>query len=259
MDEREVIVEIQGSAARLTINREAARNALSPGVLAGLSAGLDQAEADPAVRVVVLTGAGAKAFCAGADLGGIQGDGFLASHDGRRSYGMLLLKLQAFPKPTVARVNGLVLAGGVGLVLACDFAVADPGVQLGLPEIDRGLFPMMVLALLQRHLGRKAALELLLLGDRIPAVRAQVLGLFSQVAEAGGLDAAVAAMAEKLAGKSQAIYKLGKRAYLAAEDLPLAQAVELLAAHLSINVLAEDAAEGVTAFLEKRKPQWKDR
>lgn len=258
MDELEVGYEIQGPAARLTINREAARNALSPGVIAGLSEGLTRAEADPAVRVVVLTGAGVKAFCAGGDLGGMA-DGFLAGHEGRRSYGALLLKLQGCSKPTIARLNGHALAGGVGLVLASDFAIAGSEAQLGLPEIDRGLFPMMLLALLQRHLGRKQALQLLLTGERIGAEEAVRLGLITQAVEPGGLDAAVDALAGKLAGKSQAILKLGKRAFLAAEDLPLAQAIELLAANLSINVLAEDAAEGVTAFLEKRKPNWKDR
>ena len=259
MDEREVTFEVQGPAARLTINREAARNALSVAVISGLMAGLDKAEADPAVRVVVLTGAGTRAFCAGGDLGGMQGDGFLSGHEGRRGYGALLLRLQGCAKPTVARLNGHAMAGGVGLVLASDFAIADSETQLGLPEIDRGLFPMMLLALLQRHLGRKRALELLLLGEKVPAARAAELGLINKVAEPGALDAEVSVWVEKLAGKSQAILKLGKRAFFTAEDLPLQQAVELLAANLSLNVLAEDAAEGVTSFLEKRKPNWKDR
>ncbi len=257
-DEREVLYEVAGATARLTINREAARNALSPGVIAGLSESFDQAERDPAVRVVVITGAGTKAFCAGGDLGGLA-DGFLAGHEGRRSYGALLLKVQGFSKPTIARLNGHVMAGGVGLVLACDFAVGHSEGNVGLPEIDRGLFPMMVLALLQRHVGRKQALQLLLLGEKIPSAEAARLGLITQSVEPSGLDAAVDALAAKLAGKSQAVLKLGKRAFLAAEDLPLAQAIELLSANLSINVLVEDAAEGVTAFLEKRKPHWKDR
>jgi enoyl-CoA hydratase/carnithine racemase len=259
MDDREVTYEVQGTAARLTINREAARNALSVGVIAGLLQGLDRAEAETAVRVVVLTGAGTRAFCAGGDLGGMQGDGFLSGHEGRRSYGALLLRLQGCAKPTIARLNGHAMAGGVGLVLASDFAIADSEANLGLPEIDRGLFPMMLLALLQRHVGRKRALELLLTGDKLPAARAAEYGLINKAAAPGALDTEVNALAEKLAGKSQAILKLGKRAFLTAEDLPLQQAVELLAANLSLNVLAEDAAEGVTSFLEKRKPNWKDR
>ncbi len=258
MDEREVTYEIQGPAARLTINREAARNALSAAVVLGLSEGVDRAEADPSVRVVVLTGAGEKAFCAGGDLSGMS-DGFLAGHEGRRGYGALLLKIQACSKPTLARLNGHALAGGMGLVLASDFAIASSEAQLGLPEIDRGLFPMMLLALLQRHVGRKHAMQLLLTGERISADQGVQLGVLNQAVPAAGLDAAVELLTGKLASKSQAILKLGKRAFLAAEDLPLAQAIEMLAAQLSINVLAEDAAEGVTAFLEKRKPNWKDR
>ncbi len=259
MDQREVSTQIQDGAARLTIDREAARNALSPEVISGLLAALDQAEQDPAVRVVVLTGAGQKVFCAGGDLGGMAGDGFLASHDGRRTYGTLLLRLQSFPKPTVARINGHALAGGLGLVLACDLAVAVDSAGFGTPEIDRGLFPMMLMALLQRHLGRKRTLELILTGERITAARALELGLVNRIAPAAGFEAAVDALVASLKGKSQAILALGKRAYLTSEDLPLAQAVEMLAANLSLNVLAEDAAEGVTAFLEKRPPAWKDR
>lgn len=259
MDEREVTFEIQGPAARLTINREAARNALSVGVIAGLTQGLERAEAEAAARVVVITGAGRKAFCAGGDLGGMQGDGFLSGHEGRRGYGTLLLRLQACGKPTIARLNGHAMAGGVGLVLASDFAIADCEAQLGLPEIDRGLFPMMLLALLQRHVGRKRALELLLTGERLTSARAAELGLINKAAAPGALDTEVDALVEKLASKSQAILKLGKRAFFTAEDLPLQQAIEMLSANLSLNVLAEDAAEGVTSFLEKRKPVWKDR
>src|SRR5581483_8202138 len=123
------------------------------------------------------------------------------------------------------------------------------------PEIDRGLFPMMMMALLQRHLGRKRALQLVLLGERMTAAEAQQWGIVNQVVPAAQLDAATQALADKLAGKSKAIIALGKRSYYAAEDLPLSGAMELLAAQLSINVMAEDAAEGITAFLEKRPPK----
>ncbi|MEW5743259.1 MAG: enoyl-CoA hydratase-related protein [Myxococcota bacterium] len=255
----EVRYEVQGGTAKLTIDRESARNALSPGVVAGLTEGLQKAEADPAVRVVVLTGAGQKVFCAGGDLGGMSGDGFLALHDARRGYGQLLLALQRVSRPTVARVNGHALAGGLGLVLACDLAVATEDAGFGTPEIDRGLFPMMVMALLQRHVGRKRALELVMTGDRLTAKQALEWGLVSRVVPAAELDSATDALAQKLAGKSKAILALGRRSFFTAEDLPLAQAVEYLASQLSLNVLTEDAAEGVTAFLEKRPPKWNDR
>ncbi|MCC6333216.1 MAG: enoyl-CoA hydratase/isomerase family protein [Myxococcales bacterium] len=255
----EVRYEVQGGTAKLTIDREAARNALSPGVVAGLTEGLKRAEADPAVRAVVLTGAGQKVFCAGGDLGGLSGEGFLALHDARRGYGQLLLAFQGVSRPTVARVNGHALAGGLGLVLACDLAVATEDAGFGTPEIDRGLFPMMVMALLQRHVGRKRALELVLTGERLTAKQALEWGLVSRVVPAAELDSATDALANKLAGKSKAILALGRRSFFTAEDLPLPQAVEFLASQLSLNVLTEDAAEGVTAFLEKRPPKWSDR
>jgi enoyl-CoA hydratase len=260
MEEQVVQYEVQGPAARLTINRPQARNALSVEALEGLFAALARAEADPAVRAVVLTGAGDRIFCAGGDLSSMtSGDGFLAGHDGRRRYGEVLLRLQGLRKPTVARVNGHALAGGLGLVLACDLAVAVESAELGTPEIDRGLFPMQVIALLQRHLGRKRALELVLTGARVPAREALALGLLNRVVPAADLDGAVKIFTDALAQKSQAVLALGRRAFFAAEDLPLAPAVEHLASQLSLNVLAEDAAEGVTAFMEKRTPKWKDR
>ncbi|HYO66804.1 MAG TPA: enoyl-CoA hydratase-related protein, partial [Archangium sp.] len=218
------------------------------------------AEADPAARVVVFTGAGEKVFCAGGDLGQLGGEGgFLATHDGRRAYARLLLRLQDLRKPTVARINGHALAGGLGLVLACDLAVAAEHAELGTPEIDVGLFPMMVMALLQRHVGRKRALEMVLTGERMPAREALALGLLNRVVPAAELDATVAGLAGKLAGKSQAILALGRRAFFTAEDMPLPAALEYLSSQLSLNVLAEDAAEGVTAFIEKRPPKWNDR
>ncbi|MBL8923989.1 MAG: enoyl-CoA hydratase/isomerase family protein [Myxococcaceae bacterium] len=259
MDQREVRYEVEGGTARLTIDREAARNALSPLVVKQLFEGLEQADADPAVRCLVLTGAGSRVFCAGGDLGGMTGDGFLSSHEGRRGYGLLLQRFQQVKKPTIARVNGHALAGGLGLVLACDLAVASAEAGFGTPEIDRGLFPMMLMALLQRHLGRKRSLELVLTGERLTAQQAVEWGLVNRVVPAAELDAATKALADKLAGKSQAILGLGRRSFFTAEDLPLAQAVEFLSGQLSLNVLTEDAAEGVTAFLEKRAPKWNDR
>ncbi len=251
---------VQGGQAHLTVDRPRARNALSPEVLRGLLAGLERAEADPAVRVVVLTGAGDRVFCAGGDLGQMGGDvGFLATHEGRRAYGQLLLRLQDVRKPTVARVNGHALAGGLGLVLGCDLAVAVEQAELGTPEIDGGLVPMMMMALLQRHVGRKRSLEMVLTGERLSAREALALGLLNRVVPAAELDVAVSALADKLAGKSQAVLALGRRAFFTAEDLPLPAALEYLSSQLTLNVMAEDAAEGISAFIEKRPPKWKDR
>ena len=259
MEQREVRYEVEGGTARLTIDRESARNALSPAVVQQLVEGLERADAEAQVRCVVLTGAGQRVFCAGGDLGGMTGDGFLSGHEGRRAYGVLLQRFQQVKKPTIARVNGHALAGGLGLVLACDLAVSSAEAGFGTPEIDRGLFPMMLMALLQRHLGRKRALELVLTGDRLTATQAMEWGLVNRVVPAAELDAATKALADKLAGKSQAILGLGRRAFFTAEDLPLGPAVEFLASQLSLNVLTEDAAEGVTAFLEKRPAKWNDK
>jgi enoyl-CoA hydratase/carnithine racemase len=260
MEERQVRYEVEDGKALLTIDRERARNALSPQVLAELTEALARAEEDPAVRVLVLTGAGERAFCAGGDLGGMAaGEGFLAGHEGRRAYAQLLLRLQQVRKPSLARVNGHALAGGLGLVLACDLAVAASHAELGTPEVDVGLFPMMMMALLQRHLGRKPALELVLTGRRLKAEAALGLGLLNRVVPAAELDACVGELAGVLAAKSQAVLALGRRAFFTAEDLPLPQAYEFLAGQLSLNVLADDAGEGVAAFLEKRPPRWNDR
>ncbi|MFZ5471991.1 MAG: enoyl-CoA hydratase/isomerase family protein [Myxococcota bacterium] len=259
MGEAQVRYEVLAGQAVLTIDREKARNALSPQVIAELSEAITRAEGDPAVRVLVLTGAGQKVFCAGGDLTGMKGDGFLAGHEGRRAFGALLTRLSACRKPSVAQVNGHALAGGLGLMLSCDLAVAVEHAQFGTPEIDVGLFPMMVMALLQRHVGRKRALQLVMTGERLSSQTALEWGLVNQVVPAADLSSAVGVLAEKLAGKSQTVLALGRQAFFAAEDLPFPQAIELLASQLSLNLYTEDASEGVTAFLEKRKPKWRDR
>jgi len=258
MEEGPVRSQVEDGQALLTIDRPAARNALSPEVVQGLRAALARAEADPSVRVVVLTGAWDRVFSAGGDLASAP-DGHLAGHALRREYGALLESFAASPLPTVARVNGHALGGGLGLVLACDLAVAVDSAELGTPEIDVGLFPMMVLAWLQRHVGRKRALELVLTGDRLKADEALRWGLLNRVVPREELDGATRELAARLAGKSRAILALGKSAFRTAEDMSLPQAMDYLAGQLSLNLGAEDAAEGITAFLERRAPAWKDR
>jgi enoyl-CoA hydratase len=249
-----------GSVLTLTLSREPQRNSLSPTLLTGLVAALRRADGDSSVRVVVLTGAGERAFCAGGDLGaGLMDDGFLGAHEGRRRYGDLLSLLATFEKPTIARVNGLALAGGLGLVCACDLAIAADDAQFGTPEVNVGLFPYMVTALLHRAIAPKHAMELVLTGRRIDAAEAARIGLVNRAVPRSELDASVAQLAKELASKSPAILRLGKRALAKTADAPLGTALELLAAQLSINSLAEDAAEGVAAFLEKRPPDWKGR
>jgi enoyl-CoA hydratase len=259
LGEGAVSLRLEGPVAFLTIDRQAQRNALSPQVFDGLFAALNEIEDTSATRVAVLTGAGTKVFCAGGDLSSMSQDGFLEGHEGRRRYAHLLLRLQQLRKPTLARVNGHALAGGLGLVLACDIAVITRDAQLGTPEIDRGLFPMMVTALLQRHLGRKRSLGLLLSGQRISAEEALQWGLVNEAASAADFDARVGHWCQVLAAKSLAVLRLGRRAFYAAEDMPLEAALEFLSSQFSLNVTAEDAAEGVAAFLDKRSPRWNDR
>ncbi len=258
MEERQVQYRLEGHQAVLTIDRPTARNALSAQAVRELTAAVQRADSDPGVRVIVVTGAGDRAFCSGGDLT-MAGDGSHGGNDGPRAYARLLLAIQLARKPSIARVNGHALAGGLGVMLACDLAVAAETAQLGTPEIDVGLFPMMVVALLQRHLGRKRALQLVMTGSRITAGDALALGLVNQVVPFAELDGAVGLLASKLAGKSQATLALGRRAFYAAEDMPLEPALEFLSSQLSLNVALEDAAEGVTAFLQKRTAQWKDR
>ena len=245
----ELLTTIENQVATFAINRPDRRNALNGNVLTMLSEGLTAAEDDPNVRVVVLTGVGEKAFCAGADLGnGIDG--------GASRYGDLLKQIMHFPKPTVARVDGYCLAGGMGLMLACDIVIASDRSQYGTPEVNVGIWPMMISALIYRNMLPKQALPMILLGDRFGADTAQQMGFLTEVVPHAKLDQTVSDLTAKLAAKSPIGMKIGKASYRAMQAMPLDEAIDYLSEQLMAVVQTEDAREGITAFMEKRPPNF---
>lgn len=255
----EVRYSVDGPRATITIDRAERRNALSPDVWRGISRRLSEAETDGSVRAVVLTGAGDKAFCAGADLGGMTEAGAVAQHHERAELGDLFVQMRKSRLPIVARVNGHALAGGFGLMLACDHVIAVEGAGMGTPEINLGLWPFMISAVIQRDVPRKFALELMLTGKRISAQEALERGIVNRVVAPADLDAAVDEFVQTVASKSPLITALGKRSFYDIEGVPIDQALPYLAGLLTIALQSEDTVEGVTAFLQKRDPQWKGR
>ena len=251
--------EVTPPRATLTIDDPERRNPLSTRVMQDLRDALDRALADDAVRVVVVTGAGDKAFSAGGDLAGGFVDSPLALHAARGALADLFRVMRRGGKPTVARVNGHCLAGGFGLAAACDVVIAADHATFGTPEIKVGLWPMMITAVLQRCIPHKAALELMMTGRRIGAEEARALGVVSRVVAAADLDEAVTETVEALAATSPAVLRLGRDAFYAVEDLGFDAALDHLQNGLTAVAMTEDAAEGVAAFMEKRDPQWRGR
>ena len=244
----------------LRLNRPDRRNALSGELVEALLRAITQAEADPEVRVIVLHGSGGT-FCAGGDLaGGLGGTGGLvAAHQQRGVFGEVLVRLMKSPLVSIAAIEGDALGGGLGLAVACDVGIAAPAARFGTPEIKLGLFPWIILAVLQRNVGRKALMELVLTGSRVDAPRALELGLITRVAESTDPLSEALSLAETLAARAPIALALGKQTFQAVADQPLDDAVRFLNTHLTLNLMTEDAMEGVAAFLQRREPSWKGR
>ncbi len=259
----EVTVRRDGPVLTLTIDRPARRNAMTWDVVAGLRAGVAAAKEDPAVRVLVLTGAGDEAFCAGADLGGMvpdeggsADDPFLAHHRARGGLADLFEELWQLGKPTVARVQGWAMAGGFGLALACDLVVASERARFGAPELNVGLWPYMVTVPLLRSMTPKRALELMLTSRVVDAAEAERLGFVNQVVPAGELDAAVSELCAVLASKPPGVVRLGRDSFYAVVDSAASAALPYLHAMLTVTSETGEATEGIAAFAEKRRPSW---
>jgi enoyl-CoA hydratase len=250
----DLLVSRDGGVLRLHIDREPKRNALNGEILRGMLAAI----ADPGdTRVVLITSAG-SVFCSGADLVQMAPDATgLEVHEGRGLLRELVLAMRDSPLPVVASVQGLCLAGGVGLIMGCDVVLAVETAAFGLPEVDLGLWPFMVSALLGRHVSPKRAMEMMLSARRVPAAEALEMGLISRVVS--DLPAETDALVSALVNKPPVAVRLGKAAFRAAMESSLEAGLEAMQAQLSLLNGTQDASEGVTAFLEKRKPVWTGR
>lgn len=255
-----VLYALDGAVATITLNDPDTRNALSPELLDGLIEAFQRAREDEHARCVVLRSSHERTFSSGANLGGFGADAPLVEkHFATERFVSLFKIITALTKPTVCAVRGHVLAGALGVALACDLIVASEGASFGTPEINVGAFPFMIMALIYRNAPRKKANELLLLGERWSAQEALAAGIVNRVVPDAELDGAVADWAGRLAGRSPVIMRLGKEAMRRQLDMPLDDALDYLRAQLTIAQSTEDLVEGVTAFFEKREPQWKGR
>src|SRR4051795_5213346 len=256
----ELLYGVKDGVATVTLNRPDQRNALNGELLGALVEAIKSARDDDSVRAVVLTGAGDKVFCAGADLGGFAADAPLGDKNFASDRFLEFFRLMPrLGKPSLCAANGHVLAGGMGLALSCDLLIAREGARFGTPEINVGAFPYMIMSIIYRNVPRKKVNEMMLLGEQISAEQAVEYGIANKVVPADQLEESVRDWATKLASKSPVLMRLGHDAMYRQQDMALDDALEFLRSQLSLTFSTEDIVEGVTAFFEKRDPQWKGR
>lgn len=246
--------------AVITLDSPATRNALSDELLDELIEAFERAKADVSVRVVVLTSSHERIFSAGGDLKAFASEApTIVKYAGLDRFPRLYQLIGGLGKPVICAANGDVLAGAFGLALACDLILAKESVHFGCPEINVGVFPFMISALIYRNVGRFTANELMMLGDKITASEAREYGLVNRVVPDDQFDEAVRVWARRVADKSPLLMKLGKDAINATRDMSLPDALTSLQSQLALAFTTEDVVEGVTAFREKRSPAWKMR
>ncbi len=260
MSYEQIIYDVSEGVGTVTLNRPEQRNALSGQMLSELVDAIASARRDDDVRAVVLTGAGEKVFCAGADLGGFAADAPLVDKHFASDRFIDFFKLMPrLGKPSLCAANGHVLAGGMGLALSCDLVIAKQGATFGTPEINVGAFPYMIMSLIYRNVPRKKVNEMMLLGERLSTDEAVACGLANKAVSSAEFDGAVAEWAGKLASKSPVLMRLGHDAIYRQQDMAIEDALEFLRSQLSLTFTTEDIQEGVKAFFEKREPEWKGR
>jgi enoyl-CoA hydratase/carnithine racemase len=252
----DLLYEVRNRVAFLTINREDRRNAISQKMILSFLDRLADVDQDNQIGAVCLTGAGEKAFCSGADLGVTLAEQGENPMSGPRNYARLLKQMAKCGKPIVARVNGPCLAGGMGLMLSCDIVIARNDAYFRTPEVNVGIFPMMVGALLYRNLPRKMAVDMALTGRKIPAPEAERMGMITRAVVPDRLDIEVEDTLKMLVSKSPIGTRIGKEAFRVMSDMPFEDAVDYLCEALGRVISTQDALEGMTAFLQKRPPKF---